>query len=136
MLQFEPFQKKLIAVLNKRIATGRAMNALAHMTLGLAGSVEKKEELRLREYKDADQGIHPPVSDIPFIILEADNSNKIREVRNRTIAEGIEFVDFTHTMIGETYVQQHEKTSKTREEDIEYYGIVLFGDWKKVSEIT
>jgi hypothetical protein len=39
--------KKLVAVLNEKIEYGKAMNALAHMALGLGGSMENKEELRL-----------------------------------------------------------------------------------------
>ena len=36
------FSNKLIAVLNEKIDAGIAMNALAHMVVGLGASVEKK----------------------------------------------------------------------------------------------
>jgi hypothetical protein len=48
---------------------------------------------------------------------------------------GIQCVDFTDTMIG-TYVEQIERTKQTKEGDLIYYGIVLFGDWEKLSELT
>ena len=134
-MEFKIFEKKLVAVLNKKIENGRAMNALAHMALGLGGSVNNKEDLRLQDYTDADGKKHPHISDIPFIVLKGE-SNKIRSLRKTAIESGFHFTDFTDTMIGETYVEQHQNTRKTKEEDLEYFGICLFGDWERVSELT
>ncbi len=134
-MKFEPFEKKLVAVLNEKIEIGRAMNALAHMSLGLGGSCPRKEELRLQDYADADEQKHPAISDIPFIVLKA-KSNQIRELRKAARESGIHFTDFTNTMIGETYVEQHANTNKTKEQDLEYFGICLFGDWDTVSALT
>ena len=64
------------------------------------------------------------------------NSNQIRNLRKQLIELGIPFTDFTNTMVDGTYVQQHENTQKTKEEDLEYFGICLFGNWNKVSELT
>jgi len=134
-MEFKPFENKLVAVLSKNIETGRAMNALAHMALGLSGSVKNREELRLQDYTDADRERHPQISDIPFIILKG-SSGQIRNLRKSALENGLHFTDFTNTMIGETYVQQHQNTQKTREEDLEYFGICLFGNWGKISELT
>lgn len=134
-MKFEPFEKKIVAILSEKIETGRAMNALGHMAFGLAGSHLDKKELRLQDYYDADNGKHPAISDIPFIILKG-KSNHIREIRKAAQELGISFTDFTHTMIGETYVEQHANTSQTKEQDLEYFGICLFGDWNTVSQLT
>ncbi len=134
-MEFRPFEKKLVAVLNWKLETGRAMNALAHMALGIAGAAQEKEELRLQDYTDADGGKHPAISDIPFIILRASPA-QIRSLRNAAIENSLQITDFTNTMIGETYIDQHKKTRATKEEDLEYYGICLFGDWKKATELT
>lgn len=128
------FKNKLVAVLNKKIETGKLMNALAHMCIGL-GSAINKSELRLTEYKDANDGIHPLISEIPFIIL-AENSNKIRKLRSEAIEKNIIFNDFTDTMTVGTYVEQIEKTKTVKEEELIYYGIVLFGDWNIVTDLT
>lgn len=130
----EKFSNKLVAVLNKSIETGKVMNALAHMCIGL-GSAIGKDELRLSDYKDADGGSHPFISEIPFIIL-AENSNKIRRLRNEAIANAIIFNDFTDTMTVGTYKDQIERTLQVNDEQLIYYGIVLFGDWDKVTELT
>jgi len=73
------FQNKMVAVLNKSIESGKLMNALAHMSIGL-GSEIGQPPLRLTHYKDADGGSHPFISEIPFIILTA-NSNKITKIK-------------------------------------------------------
>ncbi|BCA96396.1 hypothetical protein TUM19329_27570 [Legionella antarctica] len=130
----DQFKKKLVAVLNKSIEPGKLMNALAHMCIGL-GSVIGKEELRLTDYKDADDGSHPFISELPFIIL-SENSNKIRKLRNEARANHIIFNDFTDTMTIGTYKEQLARTVQVKDEDLIYYGIVLYGDWQKVTELT
>src|SRR4029078_5284277 len=130
----EMFKNKLVAVLNKSIETGQVMNALAHMCIGLGANINK-EELRLSNYQDADGGSHPFISEIPFIIL-SENSNKIRKLRNEAIANQILFNDFTDTMTVGTYKEQIERTAQAKDENLIYYGIVLFGDWDKVMELT
>ena len=129
-----PFANKLVAVMNEKIEQGIIMNALAHMCIGFGSEIEK-EPLRLTNYIDADGGSHPSISEMPFMILKA-NSNKIRGLRQAAIADGIKFVDFTDTMTIGTYLEKIERTKQTKDEDLVYYGIVLFGDWNQVSELT
>lgn len=128
------FTNKLVAIMNEKIEPGIIMNALAHMTIGF-GSEIGKDPLRLTNYIDADGGSHPNISEMPFMILKA-NSNKIRGLRQAALEAGIKFVDFTNTMTIGTYIEQLERTKQTKEEELIYYGIVLFGDWDKVSELT
>lgn len=130
----ELFKNKLVAVMNKSIEPGKVMNALAHMCIGL-GSAIGQTDLRLTDYRDANGSSHPFISEIPFIIL-SENSNKIRKLRQEALAQTILFNDFTDTMTIGTYQEQIEKTNQTKEEDLIYYGIVLFGDWVKVTELT
>lgn len=128
------FTNKLVAVMNEKIDPGVIMNALAHMCIGF-GSVIGKEPLRLTDYVDADAGGHPHISEMPFMILKA-NSNKIRTLRQAAAEGGIRCVDFTDTMTIGTFVEQLERTKQTKEADLIYYGIVMFGNWDKVSELT
>jgi hypothetical protein len=128
------FANKLVAVMNEKIETGVVMNALAHMCIGF-GSRIGIEELRLTNYVDADGEQHPSISEMPFMILKA-NSNKLRALRKAALENGIRCVDFTDTMTIGTYTEQLEKTKSTKETDLIYYGVVLFGEWSKVSELT
>ncbi|HSX11830.1 MAG TPA: DUF2000 domain-containing protein [Chlamydiales bacterium] len=128
------FANKLVAVMNEKIEPGIIMNALAHMCIGF-GSEIGKDPLRLTHYIDADGGSHPNISEMPFMILEA-NSNKIRALRLAARQAEIKCVDFTNTMTTGTFAEQIERTRQTKEADLLYYGIVLFGEWGKVSELT
>ena len=128
------FENKLVAVMNEKVEPGVIMNALAHMCIGF-GSTIGETPLRLTNYVDADGGSHPYISEMPFMILKA-NSNKIRALRSAALQAGIQCVDFTHTMTTGTYSEQLERTKQVKEADLIYYGIVLFGDWDKVSELT
>ncbi len=120
--------------MNEKIEPGVMMNALAHMCIGF-GSEIGKDPLRLTNYKDADGGSHPCISEMPFMILKS-NSNKIRGLRLAAQEKGIRFVDFTNTMTMGSYIEQLERTQQTKEEALIYYGIVLFGNWDQVSELT
>ena len=128
--------KRFIAVLNKKIDTGKLMNALGHMTAGLAGGNNLSSELCLLQYEDKDGGKHPNISHFPFIILKADNSNQIRTVRNEAIKRGIFFCDFTSTMTIGTSEEQVNSTKNTPELELEYYGICLFGETIILREFT
>ena len=128
--------KRFIAILNKKIELGRMLNALGHATAGLVGGSGKASEMCFLRYEDNDGGVHPNISHFPFIVLKADNSNKIRTVRNECIARGIPFSDFTSTMTIGTSHDQQTRTQATAEADLEYYGIVLFGDTATLREFT
>ena len=128
--------KRFIAVLNKKVETGKLMNALGHMTAGLVGGFENIEDMCFLQYEDKDCGKHPNISHFPFIVLQADNSNKIRIVRNEAITRGIPFTDFTSTMTVGTSAEQVQSTKLSHEVDLEYYGICLFGTTSELKEIT
>jgi len=130
----EQFENKLVAVLNKSIESGKLMNALAHMCIGL-GAVIGQQPLRLANYKDAESGSHPFISEMPFIIL-SENSNKIRKLRGEALANEILFTAFTDTMTVGSYQEQIARTRETKNENLIYYGIVLYGNWAKVTELT
>lgn len=128
------FANKLVAVMNEKIEAGVIMNALAHMCIGFGADIGK-EPLRLTNYLDSDGGSHPNISEMPFMILKT-NSNKLRALRLAALEAGIRCVDFTDTMTIGTYLEQIGRTKQTKETDLIYYGVILFGDWEKVSELT
>lgn len=127
---------RFIAVLNKKIELGRLLNALGHMTAGLTGKVNNGDHLCFLEYKDADDGSHPGISHFPFIVLKADNSNRIRKVRNEAQNRKILFTDFTSTMIVGTSLAQLTATAESKEIDLEYFGICMFGPTDVLKEFT
>lgn len=128
--------QRFVAILNKKVESGKLMNALGHMTAGLAGGFGKGQEMCFLEYKDKDGGVHPHISHFPFIVLKAENSNQIRKVRNEAIGRNIMFTDFTSTMTVGSSAEQQERTKNTPEAELEYYGICLFGSTQDLREFT
>ncbi len=129
----EELQSRLVAVMNKSLDPGVAINALAHMCIGF-GASWGSEKLELMDYHDADGGRHPHISKMPFIILRA-SGNKIRGLRLAAEEQGIDYVDFTDPMTIGTWSEQAERSKITKEEDLIYYGIVLCGDKDKVTPL-
>ncbi len=128
--------KKFVAVLNKKVEVGKLMNALGHMTAGLAGGFGKGDEMNFLEYVDKDGGIHPKISHFPFIVLKAENSNQIRKIRNEALQRSILCNDFTSTMTVGTSDDQLERTKNTAEVELEYWGICMFGNSNELKEFT
>ena len=129
---------KFAAVLSKKVDPGKIMNALAHMSLGLVASVtpEQVKDMGFVDYVDKDGNYHRNLSKNSYVILRADNSNQIRNVRLGAIEKGIPHVDFTSTMQEGTYTEQLARTKEVPEAELEYYGICLFGTIEEVSELT
>lgn len=134
--RMEKYPKKLVAVLSEKIEIGVAMNVLAHMAIGLGASTTDKNELRLIDYADANGNSHANISELPFIILRAKSFNHLRELRKELIGRNIHFVDFPGFVNSIGTFEDPGKSRQIKEEDIEYYGIAMFGDWDTVTELT
>lgn len=128
------FENKLVAILNKDIEPGIAMNSLAHMSIGL-GANTGKAQLRLDTYVDKQGHELPFISQIPFIILRG-KSGEIKKAVLQCRDQQISHSAFVNTMTGGTYLEQLEKTKSSLEEELTFYGCVMFGNWEIVSQIT
>jgi hypothetical protein len=134
---YRPTTHRFIAVLNKKCEIGRLFNVLGHLTAGLVALHQQDmEKLDFTNYFDQDGNIHASISDNPFIVLKADNSNKIRLLRNQLIEQKILFTDFVNTMVSGSAKEQHDLTLQTSESDLDYYGICFFADYEKAKELT
>jgi len=127
-------KKKLAAVVSDKLDVGVAMNALAHMSLGM-GTVLGPDEALVCDYRDADGVSHPSISAYPFIVLKG-RPNKIREAITMALSQNIRVVNFTHTMTVGSYVEQLERTKATTNADLEFYGAVFYGEIEAVNALT
>lgn len=128
---------KMVALINKRIDTGVALNALAH---GVAACVnligdEGRASLKFMDFVDGDGEVYPSISARSFIILRGTDGD-IRKVRQRAIEAGLPAVCFTHTMTGQTYIEQLGHTKATPSKDLTFYAIVLVGRRDVLNPIT
>ncbi|WP_319534307.1 DUF2000 domain-containing protein [uncultured Vibrio sp.] len=128
-------QKRFIAILSKKMELGRSLNVLGHLSVGLSNQLDDSESQYV-DYEDMDGNLHPSLSHYPFIVLKADNSNKLRKVREDAISRNIKFTDFTSSMIEGGSVEQQQRTKDTKEADLEYLGVCIFGDTETLREFT
>lgn len=128
---------KFVVLLNKKVPDGQIMNACAHMCACLGGKADDalRQKMGFINYIDMSNGEHP-VSGQSLIVLKAKNSNQIRTTRNAAIENHIYHVDFLESMTVGNYAEQMKRTSELSEEDLEYWGLALFGLKEKIDPIT
>lgn len=128
---------KFVAIVNKNLPAGVALNALAHSAAGLVASAsdELKEQMSFINFPDKDGNDHPSISALSLIVLRG-SSNEIKKARNKYVEAGIHFVDFLETMTGDTYKEQLEKTAQTPYDELNFYGIIAFGKKVDLDPIT
>lgn len=126
---------KLAAVLNEKLETGTAMNALAHMSLGL-GTLLGPDKALMCDYRDGSGISHSSISAYPYIILKG-RPGKIREaVELARTQTNITVVDFIHTMTIGSYIDQLAKTAATPSTELEFYGAAFYGETEAVNALT
>ncbi len=128
---------KFVALLNKSLEAGKALNAVAHCCAGLtsAASEEVREKMSFIDFTDKDGVIHKSISGLSLIVLRGSN-NELKKARAKFIENGIHFTDFTQTMTGDTYKEQLTKTAEVTEEQMEYYCVAAFGEKTIIDPIT
>lgn len=128
------FPNRLVAVVNKQIEPGIAMNALAHMSMGFGASLPG--EVHLMDYESQEGFIYPNISKMPFIILSEKNSSKMASLLAKAKEAGVRYTVFTNTMTEGTWEDQAERTRRAKAEDIVIYGLVLYGPQEIIREMT
>lgn len=126
---------KFSAVLNKKIDTGKVMNALAHMTAGLVASYPNPEMLGVINYENKEGTPHIAPKH-PFIVLASKNGSKLRTLRQEAEAKGVHCTSFTEAMTVGTWEDQMKRSKELTDEEMEYFGVCLFGERAVIEELT
>lgn len=128
---------KFIAVVNKNLEIGKALNAIAHSCAGLVALApeEAKEKMSFIDFKDKDGFLHASISGLSLIVLRGKNG-EIKKLRQKLIENNILYTDFTETMTEDTYKEQLEKTLDISNEEMEYYCLAAFGEKEVIDPLT
>lgn len=128
---------KFVAVVNKDLEVGNALNAIAHTCAGLVDMApsELREKMSFIDFEDGDGFIHKNISGLSLIVLRGKNG-EIKKLKHNLEEQQILFTDFIETMTGDTYKEQLDKTKATKEEDMKYYCLVAFGEKEKIDPLT
>ncbi|MBI2079471.1 DUF2000 domain-containing protein [Candidatus Micrarchaeota archaeon] len=129
------FEKRIVVVVKEKLEIGKAMMALAHAMLGFGAGIISKEEVRLNKYEDVEGNVHNNISEMPIVVLKA-SSGKIRTIRNLAKENGVSYTDFVDTMSIGTYEEEYALTKKKKDEELDYWSLILFGENDKIRELT
>ncbi|MBP2705868.1 DUF2000 domain-containing protein [Microbispora sp. RL4-1S] len=127
--------KKFVAVLNKRFPVPVLMNALGHLASGLGGIVPSSETEFL-EYPCPAGDFVSSISRYPFIVLRSDNGNQLRTLAAAAGEQGLPRNVFTETMLGSSAEDQINATKNASAEELEYIGVLVFGDAEVLQPLT
>jgi len=128
---------KFVALINKNLEAGKALNAVAHSYAGLVASSPEEliEKMSFIDFNGKSGVVHKSISGLSLIVLRG-NNNELKKARAKFIENGVHFTDFTETMTGDTYKEQLARTEDTSEEDMEYYCVAAFGEKDIIGQIT
>lgn len=128
---------RVVVLLNKALGVGVALNAIAHLGMGIANLIgdEGRVQLKFLDFSDGDGQAHRSISARSLIVLRG-KSSEIRKLRQEAQAIGLSTVDFTNSMTGGTFQDQLLRTAATKSDALEYFGVALFGPTEKISPLT
>jgi hypothetical protein len=129
-------EMKCVMVIDAELPTGLIANTAAVLALTLG---KKIEGIIGPTVKDASGHSHIGITTTPIPILKGD-SLKIKELRNKLYDEEFSellVVDFSNAaQTTKNYEEYTGKISTFSANDLEYLGLALYGDKKKVNKLT
>ncbi|GAA1599159.1 hypothetical protein GCM10009789_61540 [Kribbella sancticallisti] len=125
---------KMVVVLDPNVPVGVALNAAALLGVGLGSQLP---DLIGEGTPDGSGGLHPGICVHPIPILKADAA-RLRELRAAAASrDGIEVHDINQVArTSRTYEQYLATMSGTKEEDLEYVGLAIYGPRTAVNSLT
>jgi hypothetical protein len=129
-------ENKIVVVLSSDLETGVALNVVGHLAISLGAHIE----VGLMGHPtliDASGAAHRGISKYPLIIAKA-KPNKVRAVlQSARTDRGLFVSDYPDAMLTTAHDDDLATAlSKTREEEIRYLGVLLFGHTEKVDGLT
>ncbi|WP_245676682.1 DUF2000 domain-containing protein [Bacillus solimangrovi] len=127
---------KCVIVIDASLSTGLIANTAAVLSLTLG---EKIDGIIGPDVLDRSGNVHIGITTIPIPILKGDLAT-IRELRNKVELENFSdvlVVDFSNVaQITNSYDGYTKKISKVDCHELDYLGIALYGEEKKVNKLT
>lgn len=129
-------EMKCVMVIDANLPTGLIANSAAVLALTLGKEIEG---IIGPAVEDASGRFHAGITTTPIPILKGDAVN-IKELRDRLYDEEFSdllVVDFSNAaQKTKNYEEYTEKIATFSENDLEYLGLALYGDKKKVNKLT
>lgn len=128
-------EKKFVIVLSSKLEIGQAFNVVGHLSISAGCYAE--EHMGRSELIDGSGMIHKGISRYPVIITKVKPSKLKAYINKAKEMDGLLVVDYPSNMFDTGHDDElAESLKKTNEDEIEYWGFLLFGKRDLVDEIT
>lgn len=127
--------RKFVVVLNKKHPTGTLLNALGHLSVGIAADLGP-QQADLLDYTNDDAELAARISRWPLIVLGANNSNQLRTAYEGAVAVDMRANVFVTAMLGASASAQIAQTADAAPTDLDYVAVGLFGTAEELAPIT
>ncbi len=129
-------EDKCVIIINETMPSGIIANTSAILGISLGKILP---HIVGKEVNDKDGNVHHGIIEFPVPILKSDK-NKLNEIRNKLFSEEfneLTVIDFTTlAQACKTYEEYIEKMKHSNKNDLEYIGIAICGDKKKVNKLS
>lgn len=126
-------EKKIVAVINKDLSVGLAMNALGHMAFAI-GSYSDNLMMGAHKYIDASGNSYNGISKYPFMVLQA-TQEQIEQIAKKSDEKDVTTVKYTQEMF-DTDTDDELKEAIMNNSKPVIHAIVVSGDKKPVNSLT
>jgi len=125
---------KFVAVLDESLEKGVAMNILGHMGVAMGNSAE--DFTGVDNFSDLSGNTHNAMAKYPFIVLKS-SQEKIKEIYENAKNSKLSVIG-APTEVYTTYTDEEfvKQVAQKSSEEIQYFGVCLYGDAEKVNEFT
>lgn len=128
--------KKITAVLVKNLEFGVALNVIGHLAISI-GAYADKDIMGRKELFDASNISHLGISKYPFIITKTTASKIKKTIELVCNMPDILVADYPSCMLNTGHDDElYSELKKTPNDEIQYYGIILYGSSEKINELT
>lgn len=134
-MKYDYREKKIVIVLNAKLDTGVAFNVASHLSLSLG---HHAIDHMGREYLiDGSGNQHLGISRYPIIITKVKEGKLKNSLNKAKLEKGILVVDYPSVMYETGHDDElFECLSKQMENDIEYYGFIMYGKSEEINKIS
>lgn len=134
-MDYDYNEKKFVIVLGSKLEIGEAFNVVGHLCISAGYYAE--DHMGRSELIDGSGGKHKGISKYPVIITKVKPSKIRAYIEKAKLTEGLLVIDYPSNM----YITGHdddlaESLEGTTEENIDYWGFLIFGNRNIVDEIT
>ncbi|HEX9153260.1 MAG TPA: DUF2000 family protein, partial [Candidatus Saccharimonadales bacterium] len=127
---------QLAVILNKNVEIGRALNAASHAVSGFVGTLSDPSQLHYLEYRDKTGEYDSIISHHPTIVLQAKDSQELFKAYRKAITENLPVNTFIETMTLGPSLEEMDIVKDKSIEELEFWGVVLFGSTEDVRKVT